>query len=526
LEHAQRDYLIVPMQPTPNGRLHLGHASGPYLRADVLARHLKRSGHRVRVISGTDVYENWVLLEAQRSGTTPAETCARFHQLISQDLRDLDFDFDNYISPLDPIHADDYRQVHIDILDRLTEKGTAHAVEERFPVARDTGRYIAGVWLLGSCPSCEAPAGGNSCERCGYHFQPSEILNPKSRLDEGPLNWRERTCWFAVPNDPVSLRRTVAACHAPEAIVRTALRYIDQTRGRIRLTIPGEWGMRAARYGDETVLCNTFFAYSVYCGELYARATGALNPFTKGAETITVGVFGIDNAIAGLVGPHSLSQCHEHLRAFDHVVVSYFLNLEGTKFSTSRGHAIWAHEATRRMSATSDEVRYYLSCVCPEEDSSNFGVKDFVDATNRLRRHIEARVAPALRRISTVHQRPIDSVLNRIGSSLDRQASRLSLERPRLAAAVRIVDEWLRDELAESRHEEERYWWLIGLALLSWPFMPRLGGGIWQALGRDGPPRPSGLLAASRPPRPLSLPTPRPLREADVLAHANLAEAT
>jgi hypothetical protein len=67
-----KSVLIVPMQPTPNGRLHVGHGAGPYLRADVLARALRVAGHQVAVISGSDAFENWVIADALSSGRTPA----------------------------------------------------------------------------------------------------------------------------------------------------------------------------------------------------------------------------------------------------------------------------------------------------------------------------------------------------------------------------------------------------------------------------------------------------------------------
>jgi hypothetical protein len=37
--------MLVPMCPTPNGRLHIGHGAGSYLRADAIARASRRDGH-------------------------------------------------------------------------------------------------------------------------------------------------------------------------------------------------------------------------------------------------------------------------------------------------------------------------------------------------------------------------------------------------------------------------------------------------------------------------------------------------
>ncbi len=69
---AARRWLLIPMQPTPNGRLHLGHGAGPYLRADVIARAPRRDGDDVQIITGTDAHENWVLADGLTSGHTPS----------------------------------------------------------------------------------------------------------------------------------------------------------------------------------------------------------------------------------------------------------------------------------------------------------------------------------------------------------------------------------------------------------------------------------------------------------------------
>ncbi|MCM3755016.1 class I tRNA ligase family protein, partial [Bacillus licheniformis] len=51
----------MPIPPTPNGRLHLGHIAGPYLRMDMLCRYLRSQGHHVRVVSAVDGFDSYVL---------------------------------------------------------------------------------------------------------------------------------------------------------------------------------------------------------------------------------------------------------------------------------------------------------------------------------------------------------------------------------------------------------------------------------------------------------------------------------
>jgi methionyl-tRNA synthetase len=46
-------HVIFTPPPTPNGDLHLGHLSGPYMSADILKRQLRQQGKAVRLIVGT-----------------------------------------------------------------------------------------------------------------------------------------------------------------------------------------------------------------------------------------------------------------------------------------------------------------------------------------------------------------------------------------------------------------------------------------------------------------------------------------
>ena len=62
---AARTVLVTAAPPNPNGDLHLGHLSGPFLGADVLTRHLRQRGRRVLYVSYTDDLSPFVLRKAE-----------------------------------------------------------------------------------------------------------------------------------------------------------------------------------------------------------------------------------------------------------------------------------------------------------------------------------------------------------------------------------------------------------------------------------------------------------------------------
>lgn len=58
---------ITTAPPTPNGPLHLGHISGPYLVADILKRYYQQLNISVLHLSGTDDHQNYVEIKALKN---------------------------------------------------------------------------------------------------------------------------------------------------------------------------------------------------------------------------------------------------------------------------------------------------------------------------------------------------------------------------------------------------------------------------------------------------------------------------
>src|SRR5205085_8788147 len=62
--------LVISAPPTPNGDLHLGHLSGPYVAADVHARYMRMRGSDVVTLCGTDDNQSYTAVKAKQLGST------------------------------------------------------------------------------------------------------------------------------------------------------------------------------------------------------------------------------------------------------------------------------------------------------------------------------------------------------------------------------------------------------------------------------------------------------------------------
>ena len=78
--------IITATPPTPNGDLHVGHLSGPYLAADVHARFLRARGHDVAYVSSSDDNQSYVVTTAHRLGMEPKALAAQQAERIRETL--------------------------------------------------------------------------------------------------------------------------------------------------------------------------------------------------------------------------------------------------------------------------------------------------------------------------------------------------------------------------------------------------------------------------------------------------------
>lgn len=480
-----RRWLLIPMQPTPNGRLHIGHGAGPYLRADIIARALRRNGDDVAVITGSDAYENWVSMTALSLGMGPADTCSIYHSEIKRDLDYLGVSLDDWIDPLSVEHSRDYIELHDSLLREACAAGAARLERERVPVGQRTGQMIIGPWIAGSCPTCSAPCAGNTCTKCGDHFQPEEIVKPRYRIDE-PVEWEEHSNWFVQPTDTTNVLAALRSTGLRDAFLRPARTYLDRRKARIRLSQPGDWGIVSREAPAGSVLSNTYYAYSLYCGEVYKRSRGLSghNALDKDSGVIVVGLFGTDNSIAGLVAPHVLAKASKY-KPFDHTVVNHMLYLEGRKCSTSKRHGIWISELIENTDITSDELRYCLAQIPLDDDVGNVTVSVIANRVNRVRQWRSGRLVAAL---ATATTRISHRLLKAINDRVDRQNCYLIPPTVDLAAATHEMDEWLFVDVADCFRPDEAYTWLVGVALVAAPIMPRLAAELWSTLGMMGLP--------------------------------------
>ena len=476
-------YLLVPGTPTPNGGLHLGHVAGPFLKIDVLGRYLRMAGATVHVVSGTDGYESYVSLKAHSAGVAPPVVAACFHRRIEEDLRSLDIFHDAFIDPLEG----ETRQEHVEwnrtVMRLLTQSGRVITRFEKMPFNPDERRFTVGCWLVGRCPVCDSPAGGYCCEACGAVFSPGELQAADDRLAVGELRWQEFPTLF-LQVDEAEITRLVEGlglAREEEAVIEEYLRRVGPI---LRLTQPMEWGIGwPVRNDASRSVLFTYtvgqFAFALHCGAHTALSGHRLNPFDAAADVTTVASGGFDNLVANVLGNLGIHQVLPQFRPYDYLLVNRFVNLDGEKFSTSRGHVIWVADIAA-ANLDPDPIRYYLATIAPEGEVTNFTIEGFVDIVNEYLVDKVQRMTDDASRSALEIQHPGPETVASIEAILARLHRALTPGTFSLHDTTRCVSDWVDDAPGIARIAP--YWWLKTMSLLTFPLMPRWAASVWQQL--------------------------------------------
>ncbi len=173
-----RRILVTSALPYANGHIHLGHLV-EYLQTDIWVRFQKLRGNRCIYLCADDTHGTAMMISARKEGISEEELIGRMQEAHIKDFSGFDIEFDNYGST----HSPENRQLCGEFWVALRKAGLVveREVTQLFdPVA---GTFLADRFVKGTCPFCKAPEQyGDSCDRCGHTYSPTELIDPLSTL--------------------------------------------------------------------------------------------------------------------------------------------------------------------------------------------------------------------------------------------------------------------------------------------------------------------------------------------------------
>ena len=186
---AERKRVLVAVAwPYASGPRHIGHVAGFGVPSDIFARYHRLRGNDVLMVSGTDEHGTPIMVTADREGVSPREAADRYSAHIRNDLRNLGLSYDLFTRTTTGNH---YRVVQ-DVFRTLHERGYIVEKTTLGAFSARTGHTLPDRYIEGTCPICGfGEARGDQCDNCGNQLEPTDLIEPRSRIDGSPPEFRE-----------------------------------------------------------------------------------------------------------------------------------------------------------------------------------------------------------------------------------------------------------------------------------------------------------------------------------------------
>jgi methionyl-tRNA synthetase len=392
-----RKILVAVAWPYASGLRHIGHVAGFGVPSDTFARYHRLKGNDVLMVSGTDEHGTPVMVAADAARESPRETADRFNALIREDLRDLGLSYDLFTRTTTRNH---YR-VTQDIFRTLFEKGYVIERETLGAFSATTGHTLPDRYIEGTCPICGfTGARGDQCDNCGNQLDPTDLIDPRSRVDgTTPVFRKTKHLFLDLPAFRERLTEWIGAQETwRQNVRRFSLNFVQELKPR-PITRDLDWGVPIPVPGyDDRDDKRIYVWFDAVIGYLSASIEWARNAGTpdawrdwwQNADAEHTYFMGKDNIVfhtviwpSMLLGYGSGGEFGAgkgELKLPDNVASSEFLTMEGKKFSSSRGVQILVRDFLGRYDP--DSLRYFLTVAGPETQDTDFTWAEFVRRNN------------------------------------------------------------------------------------------------------------------------------------------------
>jgi methionyl-tRNA synthetase len=394
---SRRKILVAPAWPYASGHRHLGHVAGFGVPSDVFARYHRLAGNDVLMVSGTDEHGTPVMVAADREGKSVGEVADYYNESFREDFRRLGLSYDLFSRTT----TENHEHVTQDLFRTLYEHGAIIEREMLVSFSPVTGHTLPDRYIEGICPICGFPeARGDQCDNCGNQLDPSDLINPRSRIDGSTPEFRETKHLFLdLPQFAQRLREWIESHDDWRPNVRNfSLSLLDELKPR-PITRDLDWGVRIPVPGyaeDENKRIYVWF--DAVIGYLsasveWAAATGdpdrwrewwqnpeAEHYYFQGKDNIVFHTVIWPAMLLGYGEGGELGAGEGPLHLPTNVVATEFLTYYGRQFSSSRGHSIFVRDFLDRFDA--DALRYYLVAASPETQDTEFTWEEFVRRSN------------------------------------------------------------------------------------------------------------------------------------------------
>lgn len=385
---SKEKVLVTSALPYANGPIHLGHLSGAYLPADIYVRYKRLNGDDVLYICGSDEHGVPITITADKEKVSPQVIIDRYHESNKKAFKRFGMSFDNYSRTSLPIHHETAKEFFLEFYNRglFIEKKSNQFYDEKAKM------FLPDRYVEGTCPRCgNEQARSDECENCGSLYDPSELINPKSKVTgETPVLKETTHYYFPLGKYQPALENYVNAMNEKYGWKENVLQYC---RGWFKeglkdraITRDLDWGVKVpVDSAAGKVIYVWFEAVLGYISSTKEYSQLKNQPdlwkkYWQDIKTKYIAFIGKDNVVFHtIIFPAILMAWNEGKNEKyclpQNVPANEFLNFEGKKFSKSRGWGIDVDEFLNIFPP--DPLRYTLAANLPENKDTDFYWKEF-----------------------------------------------------------------------------------------------------------------------------------------------------
>lgn len=404
-------FLITAALPYSNGGLHVGHIAGAYLPADIYVRYLRARGHDVTFVCGSDDHGVGTLIAARKEGLPPQDIAQRYNRRQAADFAGLGIEFDLYGGTHQPGFADLHARLSQDFFRAIHARGYLKKKASKQLYDLNACQFLPDRYVKGTCyhrrpdgTTCGYPeAYGDQCEVCGNLVEPSLLINPVSVLTGTTPEERETVHWYLrLDQFEEPLRAWLEGKREwqhnlppwRETTLNFALSQIAQGLPERAMTRDLDWGIPVPLDDHDAASKVLYVWFDAPIGYVSLTANlcqlrgGRWQDYVewwKNPKCRIVNFIGEDNIIFHAITWPAMLLAEQSLQLPAQVVANQFLNIkladaEAEKISKSRGTAIWIEDYLRDFDP--DPLRYYLTAIAPEGQSTTFSFPDLISRNN------------------------------------------------------------------------------------------------------------------------------------------------
>ncbi len=374
--------LVTSALPYVNNVPHLGNLIGAVLSADVFARFHRSIGSNIKYVCGTD--ENGTTTEktAMEQGLTPKELCDKYYQVHKKIYEWFNISFDVF----GRTSTEKHNEITQSIFANLDKNGYIREEDMELMYDPEKDMFLADRFVQGTCPHCQfEQANGDQCDNCGHMLNPTELVNPVSKLSGAtPVKKVSRHLFLDLPKIKPLLEewmQTKSKVWSQNARTMTEGWLKDGLKPRC-ITRDLKWGVPVPKKGFENKVFYVWFDACIGYISITAKGFEDWKEWWFDPEVELYQFMGKDNIpFHTIIFPSSLLADGRNWTTLHQISSTEYLNYESGKFSKSNKIGVFGDDAIN-SGIKADVFRYYLLNNRPESSDTVFTWKDFQEKNN------------------------------------------------------------------------------------------------------------------------------------------------